>query len=275
MSNRKNFAQGRFYPGNSKEIERIFKEALEGEEVDYTYASKEIIGGVVPHAGYIYCARVGIHLFELIRSSKEKYDTVILLNPNHTGYGYSLEIDINDFWETPFGKVEIDSELREKLDLDKGVLSQKFEHSGEVMLPYLKYFIEEDFKLLPICMLDQRYVIAEELAEKIHRAVKETGKKVLIIASSDFTHFKTREEGRVLDSYALEALEKLDSKEFYSRVTKKGISICGHGPIMVLMEYMKLTGRNPKMKVLARGDSGEISGSDEVVDYVSLIGIDE
>jgi len=274
MSSRKNFAQGRFYPDDPQEIEKIFEDAVRNEKIDDLDGVKEIIGGVAPHAGYVYCARVGVHLFEAIRRGGEKYDTVILLNPNHTGYGEGIEGDENEFWGTPLGEVETDRELLERIGIKKGVMGQKFEHSGEVLLPYLQHFIAGKFRLLPICVRDYRYNTAKKLAKDIYDAVKESGKRVLIIASSDFTHFKTREHGAELDNYALEAIMKLDSKEFYSRIVERDISICGLGPIMVLMEYMKLISKGAEMRILAKGDSGEVTGDSEVVDYVSLVGID-
>ncbi len=274
MSRRKNFAQGSFYPESSRRVEEIFQESLRERAIDYSLGEKRIIGGVAPHAGYIYCARIGVPLFEIIGRSEESYDTVVLLNPNHTGYGHGVEIDNNEFWKTPFGEVEIDSRMRDELNVEVGELSQKFEHSAEVILPYLKYFIKSEFKLLPICIMDHRYSTAKALAKKLYEAGAESGKKILVIASSDFTHFKTREVGRELDNYALEAIDSLDSEEFSRRVRERDISICGFGPIMVLMEYLKLAAKNPRMRIVARGDSGEINNEDQVVDYVSLIAVD-
>ena len=274
MSRRRNFAQGSFYPEEPGQIEDLFKEILEKERVDYSLGEKRIIGGVAPHAGYIYCARIGVPLFEIIGRSKEEYDTVVLLNPNHTGYGHGVEIDKNEFWKTPFGEVEIDTQMREDMNVEIGDLSQKFEHSAEVLLPYLKYFIKSEFKLLPVCVMDHRHSTAKALAREIYEVGLKNGKKILVIASSDFTHFKTREKGREMDDYALEAIETLDSEEFDRRVREKDISICGFGPIMVLVEYLKLAAKNPRMRVVARGDSGEVNNENEVVDYVSLIAVD-
>ncbi len=274
MSRRRNFAQGSFYPEDPRSIEEIFQKSLEGKGVDYSLGEKKIIGGVAPHAGYIYCARVGVPLFEIIGRSSVEYDTVVLLNPNHTGYGHGVEIDKSEFWKTPFGEVEIDAQMREEMNVEVGELSQKFEHSAEVLLPYLKYFIRSEFKLLPVCVMDHRYSTAKALARELYEVGVKNKKRVLVIASSDFTHFKTKEEGRELDDYALEAIEALDSEEFYRRVMERDISICGFGPIMVLMEYLKLAAKNPRMRVVARGDSGEVNNEKQVVDYVSLIAVD-
>jgi len=275
MSRRGNFAQGNFYPGDPDLIEDMFKEIIEEEEVDHFLGGKTVIGGIAPHAGYIYCAKVAVPLFEIIGKSKVTYDTVVIINPNHTGYGHGVEIDKNEFWKTPFGEVEIDTELREDMNVEVGELAQKFEHSGEVLLPYLKYFIRSDFKILPICIMDHRYSTVKALARELYELSVKSKKRILVVASSDFTHFETREVGRELDNYALEAIEALDSEEFYRRVGEKDMSICGFGPIIVLMEYLKLAAKNPKLRIVARGDSGEINNEKHVVDYVSLVAIDD
>lgn len=272
MNRRKSFAKGTFYPADPEEIKRIFDGAVSSEEIEALEG--EIYGGVVPHAGYVYCANIGIHLFEDLRRSGKKWDTVIIINPNHTGYGQSIEGDNSSHWKSPLGEVEIDHELLDELGVEKGDLAQKFEHSAEVIVPYLKYFLKDEFKVAPICMMNHTYKEARSLAERIFETTHKN-KRVLVLASSDFTHFKTREEGRRLDDYALESLLKLDSMEFFDRVMKKDISICGLGPIMVLIEYLKLKAKKPEIKILARGDSGEINNQDHVVDYISLVGIDK
>lgn len=269
MNRRKNYAEGRFYPGSAREIEAVFEDALSKEE-PIREPDGRMIGGIAPHAGYVYCARVGVHLFKNIRRKGEEYDTVILLNPNHTGYGKGVEIDGAHVWTSPLGEVEIDHELGDLIYGERGEDAQRFEHSGEVILPYLQYFIEGKFKLLPICVRDYTYPTARRLAESIVEAVEKTGRRIFLMVSSDFNHFKSRAEGRALDDYALEALMKLDSEAFYRRIVERDISICGLGPIMVLTEYMKLSLKNPSYEILRRGDSGEVTGDREVVDYISL-----
>jgi hypothetical protein len=277
MTVRKSGVAGSFYPNSPEEIKKIFEEALqkERENIKTELKDKNIIGGVSPHAGYMYCVREAVHLFEILREKGEEYDTVVIVNPNYTGYGEAVSVDSNKAWETPFGSIEVDTEFGDELSFPVEPMAQRFEHSGEVMLPYLYYFIKKGFKILPICMMRQDLKTAKNIAEKIKNASEKLNRKILILISSDFTHFHSFEEGAKLDSYAIESLLKMDSSEFQDRVLEKDISICGMGPIMVLLEYSKMILKKPKLEILKRGHSGEVYPSDEVVDYVSLLVYEE
>lgn len=277
MTVRKSSMAGSFYPDSPEEITEIFEDALKKEKgnIKTELKNKNIVGGVSPHAGYIYCVREAVHLFEIIREKGEIYDTVVIVNPNHTGYGEAVSVDSNQFWETPYGSIEVDTEFGAELSFPKEPMAQRFEHSGEVMLPYLQYFIGASFKILPICMMRQDLQTAINIAEKIKDASEKLGRKILILISSDFTHLKSPEKGAELDSYAIESLLQMDSHEFQRRVLEKDISICGMGPIMVLMEYSKMILKNPKLEILKRGHSGEVYPSAEVVDYVSILVYEE
>ncbi len=277
MTVRKSSVAGSFYPESPDEIIKMFEEALQEEKknIKTELKNKNIVGGVSPHAGYMYCVREAVHLFEILREKGEKYDTVVIVNPNHTGYGEAVSVDSNESWETPFGGIEVDTELGAELSFPKEPMAQRFEHSGEVMLPYLYYFLKSSFKILPICMMRQDLQTAVKIAEKVKDASEKLKRKILLLISSDFTHFQTPEKGAKLDSYAIESLLKMDSSEFQDRVLEKDISICGMGPIMVLLEYSKMTLKNPKLEILKRGHSGEVYPSDEVVDYVSIVVYEE
>ncbi|RLD77189.1 MAG: AmmeMemoRadiSam system protein B, partial [Bacteroidetes bacterium] len=130
---------GRFYPENKTELKRLIDKIYQAEKskIDLSLADRNIYGAVVPHAGYMFSAYQAIHFFEIIKNSKQKFDTFIIINPNHTGYGTEISLDENDFWKTPFGKVEIDKDFYNVLDFDYAADAHKYEHSGEVMLPLL------------------------------------------------------------------------------------------------------------------------------------------
>jgi len=258
---------------------QMIKLQLEKEKdlIKADLATKNIIGGVAPHAGYIFSLPEAIHLFKIFQLSKTDWKQVVLLNPNHTGQGASLSVDSHDLWDSPLGKININKRLATFLSdsVTCEPEAQKNEHSAEVFLPLLLYFLK-DFSLLPLCMGLCTYEAASFIAEKIYQYHIKTGVSPLILASSDFTHFQTPARGRALDDYALEALLNLDSKEFYRRIREKNITICGYGPIMVLLEYAKKISSLAKVTILKRGNSGDApyyggSMQDDVVDYVSLL----
>lgn len=272
MDMRKNYAEGYFYPNNKKELELLLKSIKNKEIIDYTYSRKEIIGGIVPHAGYIYSAPEAIHFFEILHNCKKTFDTIIIINPNHTGRGKSVSLSSYKYWATMYGKVEVDKEFQNLLDIPEDDSAHEKEHSGEVMLPLLKYYLNYDFKIVPICFKNQNYENSKVIAKKLYDAAERSKKKILLIASSDFSHYIEADLGKRLDALALEKISGFDSENLENLVCEKDLTICGYGPIMVLMEYAKLKYKNPKTQILRRGNSGETTGDyRKVVDYNSVL----
>jgi AmmeMemoRadiSam system protein B len=264
---------GSFYPGSSGEINSLIDRILDSEKkkIDYSYSDRKIIGCVVPHAGYVYSAYEAVHFFEIIRKSGNQYDTFVIINPNHTGYGQYIEVDSSDAWATPMGRVALDTELARALDLPCSHRAQEQEHSAEVMLPLLQRFVPGDYQILPISMLRQNPLSARELAEKILEANKQLQRKLMIIASSDFSHFESPADGQRKDELVLEQIEKKDTEKLYDTVIQNRISVCGYGPIMTLMEYASQVSEDPRSTILARGNSGKTRPSDSVVDYITIL----
>lgn len=270
---RKAAVAGMFYPDNYDELRILLSEF----EDKYNAASikvpetNNIIGGIVPHAGYIYSGYHAMHFFKAIKMNEQKFDTVVILNPNHSGIGPYVALDENDMWETPFGRLQIDTKFYNKLNLPFDANAHNSEHSGEVMLPMLQYFFGDSIKIAPVSVNDQSFNTAKRLAEKLHKAVKETKRNIIIIASSDFSHFVSPEAGYKLDEMVCEKILDFDANGIYDVIMKNNISVCGYGPIMALIEYSKSINSNIKIKVLSRGHSGEVSQSDSVVDYVTVL----
>jgi AmmeMemoRadiSam system protein B len=145
------------------------------------------------------------------------------------------------------------------------------EHSSEVMLPMLQYFFDYSFQIVPITLSNQSFKNAKSLAFKIKETAQKLNRKILLIASSDFSHFLSPEKGKEMDDIVLRNILLLDSAEIEKVVRNKNISVCGYGPIMTLIEYSKLLSDKPKAEILKRGHSGEIIPSSEVVDYISIL----
>ncbi|MDC7220515.1 MAG: AmmeMemoRadiSam system protein B [Spirochaetales bacterium] len=285
MSIRPPAVAGQFYPAGKEALIREIESQLEKEKshIDLSLAKKKIYGGVSPHAGYIFSLPQALHLFQILMNAEQVWPQTVLLNPNHTGLGAPLSIDSHQRWTTPLGETDVDEELAEYLiketmdsghAIRRGSLAHRREHSGEVILPLIQYFLPQGI-FLPLCMGDCSPGAVDQLSHSLARYAREE-EAPLIIASSDFTHFKSPSEGRELDDYALDAILNLDTKEFLRRVGEKGLSICGFGPIAVLLEYAKKVSTRPKVSLLKRGHSGEsayFQGQEqsEVVDYVSLL----
>ncbi|MEG1617211.1 MAG: AmmeMemoRadiSam system protein B [Bacteroidales bacterium] len=273
MSVRPNYAEGQFYSADQHDLIHLLEENLKKEKgkIDLSLAQKKIIGGVVPHAGHIYSASEAVHFFEIVRKSGQQFDVVIIVNPNHTGKGLPVSIDEHDYWSSSLGKIEIDRQLADRSRLPVDRLSQQYEHSGEVIVPYVQYFLGNKIKFLPVSFGAQSSDNAKVVAQRLWDACKELNRKPLFIASSDFNHFAIPEEGATLDDLALEPLLAKDCKKFESVIHEKEISICGFGAIMSLFYFAQEEYGAFKIKVLKRGHSGEVHQMKEVVDYVSML----
>jgi AmmeMemoRadiSam system protein B len=271
--NRPPVVAGSFYPGTKKEIDNLLDRIFshEKQNIRTDLSAKDLIGAVVPHAGYIFSAYEAVHVFEILSKSPVKYDTFFIINPNHTGYGREIEVDSNENWQTPLGSVEIDTDFVDNLDLPVSNTAQASEHSAEVMLPFLQKWLLYPFKIVPICILRQNPLTSKEIAEKIFKANQLLKKKIFIIASSDFSHYVDPQKGKEKDTLVLNEIEKLDPEHLYDAVIRNRISVCGYGPIMTLIEYARLVSGKPETKILARGNSGKTMPSSNVVDYVSVL----
>ncbi|MFP4620543.1 MAG: AmmeMemoRadiSam system protein B [Bacteroidales bacterium] len=277
MNVRKATVAGQFYPGNKKELDELLEMVYnkEKDNIDTDLAKKKIIGGIAPHAGYMFSAYQAVHLFDSLKHHTTQFDTFFIINPNHTGMGNEMAFDSNDYWETPYGNVEVDKDFIQKLNIPVSDLEEKKEHSGEVMVPMLRYFLNYDFKIAPVTMTLQNYRNAANLANQIFKARKELDKQIFIIASSDFSHFVTPKKGEQQDQYVLDKIMEFDCEGIEKVVSEKQISVCGYGPIMAVTEYARLISDNPKTKILRKGNSGDIITSNEVVDYVSMLFYEE
>jgi len=273
MKIRKAAFAGRFYPAHKKELIKLYEHILlsEKSKIDYSLANQTIIGGIVPHAGFMYSGYQAIHFFEILKNYPKKIDTIIIVNPNHTGYGDAISLDDNFEWEGVLKNTVLDHEFTNELGFPKSEMAHQFEHSGEIMLPFLQYVFNYDFKILPITLSVQNRSNAQIIAKAIYQANQKLKKEILLIASSDFSHFVSPQKGLEQDNPVVEAIQQFDSKRVENEVTENKLSICGFGPIMTLIEYSKLISEDIKTHILKRGHSGEVSPSSEVVHYLSML----
>ncbi|MBW6479115.1 MAG: AmmeMemoRadiSam system protein B [Bacteroidales bacterium] len=272
LKTREPAVSGKFYPGDKNDLNAmIHKFAERMMPVSAEVSGKTIMGGIVPHAGYIYSARHATPFFQILSEQELAPDTVLILCPNHYGFGPPLALDSNKSWKTPLGKVDLDHDFYPFLHLDIAPEAHQLEHSAEVMLPLLQFFLKKPFAVLPISMRDQTPQTALSLAKKILKANEKLNKNIAVIASSDFSHYISPEKGKLLDDKVLEKIMEWDTEGVFTAICQDDISVCGFGPIMTLMEMAKHSLKNPGLEILSRGHSGETYPSPEVVHYISAV----
>jgi len=266
---------GQFYEGDAEALRAQIKNCFLNDigpkklpNVNLDNHPRSIVGMICPHAGYMYSGPVAASaFFQLALDGKP--GTVVLMGPNHTGYGSALSLMIEGAWRTPLGDVEIDSEtankiIRETSVIDVDELAHRYEHSIEVQLPFLQFLYGNTFNIVPICFLMQDYDSAVEVGRALEQVLASSN--TIVIASSDMTHYETAKTAATKDQAALKAVTDMDAKRFYEIVEAQNITACGYAPITALITYAK--GVNAKeAKLLSYHNSGDITG-----DYSSVVG---
>jgi len=229
---------------------------------------REVIACMMPHAGYMYSGKVAGKVASAI-DIKEK---IIIMGPNHTGYGEDFGVMTEGVWQMPFGDVSIDKELANAIlnkssYLKEDGLSHAYEHSLEVELPLLQY-LKGDFTIVPITFSPDDLKACKDIGMGIAGCIKELNLEgsVLIIASSDMTHYEPQSSVESKDRQAIEAILELDEDKLWERIHRFNISMCGYAPAITMLVASKSLGAK-KSELVAYQTSGDVTG-----DYSSVVG---
>ncbi len=252
---------GQFYPASPDQLSSMLRGLVDEKAV-----KEEVIGLLSPHAGYVYSGPVTGAVISRIKFK----DTFIILGPNHTGMGKPFSIMTAGSWKTPLGEVEIDSELGKQILASSNYLQEdyaahQYEHSIEVQLPFLQYF-KRDIKIVPIILGYSTGTVYKEIGQELIRAARELNREVIIIASSDMTHYESQESAKRQDTQAIEAILDLNEDELLKRVEELNISMCGYAPAVSLISAAKELGAN-EAELVRYQTSGDTTG-----DYAAVVG---
>ncbi len=259
---RKPVVSGQFYPGEKEALADTI-ERLKPEK-DLPKASYR--GVIMPHAGYIYSGKVAVTTASMALPKKR----LIILGPNHTGFGKTFGMWSKGSWQIPTAELAIDEKLAQSI-LQSGsaivedTQAHKFEHSIEVELPILNYFFG-DFKFVPIACQVSSLKEYKAAADQIFEAVKPIKEDVLFVASTDMTHYEPDATARRKDRLALDKIINLDEEGLVDTIKKENISMCGFAPVAVMISCLKKLGAR-KAQVALYQTSGDASG-----DYTSVVG---
>lgn len=228
-------------------------------------------GVIAPHAGIMYSGDVVGAVYSRI----DIPDTVILLGPNHTGMGERIAIFSHGRWIMPFGDLEIDANLAKAILKDLPIArdseeAHHLEHSLETQLPFLQYFCKQ-FKLVPICLMRLSFGEYQVLAKAIVQAVRSCDRPVLIVASTDMTHYENHADASEKDHRAIDQVLKMNPEGLFRTVEKQGITMCGVNPATVMLIASKELGAT-QAELVRHMTSDEVNGDmDQVVGYAGVI----
>lgn len=251
-----------WYPDNLKEIKSYLPDVTD---------KKDALSLVVPHAGWVYSGKTA----GITYATSEIADIYIIICPNHTGLGSEVSIDNSDEWETPTGNLKVNLRLAEKIKensnfADFDATAHVMEHSIEVQLPFIKA-INPKAQIVPVCMGSWHYDKCKDLAQAIFKAAENTKKKIVVIASTDMTHYTDSSIAKICDNMAIESILDLNPKGLFDTVKNKDISMCGVSPTTTAIIYSNLK-EAKKAELLKYSNSGDITGDfSEVVGYAGII----
>ena len=266
---RKPAVAGMFYPDNPELLTKQINVLLDENKVNKKF--KNVVGIIVPHAGYAYSGKSAAFAYNVLKENSE-FETVIILSPSHREYFKGSSIYDGDAYETPLGKVNINKAIA-KYIVDNsetiffGEEGHGEEHALEVQLPFLQV-ISEYFDIVPIVIGDQSIQYLNELSKVLSEIVDE---KTIVIASSDLSHFYTKDKATVLDNIVVNRIDNFQYPELYDDLASEKCYACGGGGIVALMETADIVGLN-NATVLSHTDSGEMTNDNtSVVGYLSAV----
>ncbi|MFH1655921.1 MAG: AmmeMemoRadiSam system protein B [Candidatus Omnitrophota bacterium] len=261
---------GKFYSANpgvlSNQIDSVIEKAA------IPKIGGDIIALISPHAGYIYSGGVAAFGYKAIKG--KDYKTVIVIAPSHY-HGFSgISVWPKGKFRTPLGDIDVDSRLASKI-IDRieraSFIPEAFdkEHALEVQLPFLQKVLD-NFKIVPIIIGSPNLSDSEVLASVLTELVGERT-DVLIIASTDFSHYHPYAEANLMDKKAIYYLEKLDYKGLGNKCSIGETELCGLGPVLTVLIFAKEN--DAKLKILKYANSGDVTKdfSSGVVGYVSAV----
>ena len=271
---RKPAVANQFYPGDpvtlSRQITDFFKKAKK-EPIP-----GKIVGLISPHAGYMYSGQVAAYAFKLLEGLS--FETVVVISPSHIAYFPGASIYNGAAYETPLGTIAVDTSLagktadaNERVFLSNkghGFEGMRGEHALEVELPFLQVVLGK-FRLVPIVVGDQDWATCRALAEALMKSIK--GKSVLIVASTDLSHFHPYDEAVRLDNMVTDHVNSFDPEGLFSALAAGTCEACGGSPMVATMLAAKGLGAD-KAKVLKYANSGDVTGDKSgVVGYMAAV----
>lgn len=276
---RKAFVANQFYPGDREvlraAVEAYLKAGKNSEKAagnPPSILAEETAAAIIsPHAGYIYSGCIAGRVYAGVTIP----DDIILIGPNHTGLGERAAVFAGGEWEVPLGRLRVNEKLS-RLVLDKSpsftadTEAHAEEHSLEVQLPFI-YVKNPGASIVPITVMPAKHSECEEMGYALAAAIKEYGKDVLIIVSSDMNHYEPESVTIKKDKIAIDKVLLLDSAGLLDAARKNRITMCGVVPAAIAIAAAKKLGATAGT-LIAHSTSGKTSGDYEhVVGYAGII----
>ncbi|MCB5248812.1 MAG: AmmeMemoRadiSam system protein B [Candidatus Cloacimonadales bacterium] len=265
---RKALHAGTFYPRFGNQIQDSI--AKWTKDAMPSAANEHSLGIILPHAGYVYsgaCAALG-----LASVAGERWDSIIIVHPSHQGIHFDFSVSPFNEYESPLGNLMLDKELyrilspagEKELELDY----HRLEHSLEIQLPLIKHFFP-NATICPVMLGNQIPSVAQRLGALLYDAVYKSARRILIVVSSDLSHYHDSDTAEKMDAQLIRYVTELNPEGLWRGHDLGKLEACGIGGIATLL-YMASQYRSPKVRVIDYTHSGKVSGmNNQVVGYLA------
>jgi MEMO1 family protein len=262
---RKSIIAGSWYPGKPDTLQAqilAFLQAVPKGEPPVG----DLLGLIVPHAGYLYSGGVAAHAYQLLTT--HPFPQVVIIAPSHRYPFKGASIDAKDGYETPLGVVPVDGALAREIASENPLFryvpnGHAQEHALEIQLPFLQTVLKH-FSLVPIIQGSQDRETCDAMARALSRSLR--GRPVLLVASTDLSHFHGYEQARRLDKRILDRVAAFDEDGLMADLEGETVEACGGGPMVTVMKTARLLGAD-QSRVLRYANSGDVTG-----DHAGVVG---
>jgi len=264
---------GQWYPADPKRLTDRIDEYIRAAHLPALEG--QIIALMVPHAGHTYSGPVAGYAYAAAQGLAP--EVVAVISPMHYPYPQPLLTSAHTAYGTPLGIVDIDQDLVKELDvalhevLGYGLSYVKHdpEHSLEIELPFLQHIFGNAFRLLPVMVREQDLHVVRVLGQALAKTLQ--GKKALLVASTDLSHFYTQEDANALDAELLRRVEAFDPEAVLNAEEEGKGFACGRGALAAVLFAAKELGAD-RVKVLNHATSGDVTGDfSRVVGYGAAV----
>ncbi|MFM8319936.1 MAG: AmmeMemoRadiSam system protein B [Chloroflexota bacterium] len=271
---------GQWYPGDAHRLAALVDRYI--NEARLPALDGEVVAVVAPHAGHQFSGPVAGHAFAAVRG--RPVETVVIIAPLHQPVSPApLVTTAHQAYWTPLGAVPVDQAAVQELDgylkqaagIGLAAIANDREHSLEIELPFLQRALPGPFTLVPVMMREQDQPVARALGAALARLLQEgqalRGKRALLVASSDLSHFFPQKVAQALDQEMLRQVAAFDPAGVI-RVEQEGRAFaCGHGAVAAVLWAAQQLGAR-QAQVVNYATSGDVTGrTDEVVGYAAAV----
>jgi len=255
---------GSWYPGTAPALAAAVERHLAHADSAATDVEGDLTAIIAPHAGLIYSGPVAAHAYRLLRN--RTFDVAVLVGPSHFVGFEGVSIYPSGGFETPFGVVPIDAGCAAAIAAATAVVVDRpaahaREHSLEMQLPFVAH-LAPGLPIVPLVMGHQTREVAFALGGALAAALR--GRKALLVASTDLSHYHDAETAAALDAVVVDCVSRFDADGLQRALEARPDHACGGGPTVAVMHAARLAGARDAA-VLNRADSGDVSGDKSAV----------